>query len=76
MSCTNDYTFKLNKNVEFKVKSTNNQNIVIYKEVVLPRFKINCKSRDQWFLTDNGEICKFEYSKNHTIYARIRYVKT
>lgn len=36
-----------------------------YNEVVFPHFTINNKIRNQWFLTHDGNVYKFEYAKKN-----------
>lgn len=53
-------------NVEFK-KKCQIINGHIFKEVVFEDFKINNNNRDQWFLNQDSEICKFVYCKSNRI---------
>lgn len=64
------YTLQNTVPIEFKRKCKVNN---VYKEVVFQNFTINTKPRDQWFLTDEGEVFKFDHierkSSGDNVYA-------
>lgn len=60
----------LNEQVEFKKKQTSTDGSICYKEIILPCATINTSQRNQWFLTNDKEIYKFEFCQNSIVYAR------
>lgn len=45
---------------------------LVHKEIVFPDFVLNCKERNQWFLTDDKKIFQFHYANRdeNTLFAR------